>query len=354
MLAGCGASQPPIGVPGAMPQSSALAARTNSTNYKVVHSFRGYPDGRLPLAGLMDVGGRLYGTTHWGGTNSDCKVYPLGNYGCGTVFSVASGGGKEKVLYRFGVGTSGRGSGSLPAAGLIAVGGVLYGTTATGGSYSGCTSSNYAGWCGTVFSITPSGTEKMLHSFGSGSDGSYPVASLIDVKGTLYGTTSEGGAYSGGTVFSITTGGTENVVHSFNGTDGSWPCAGLIDVKGVLYGTTSEGGAYNDGTVFSITTDGYETVLHSFGQGTDGKDPIAGLIDVHGTLYGTTYGGGTYEYGAVFSISLSGTEKIVHNFGNGSDGEEPEASLIGVNGKLYGTTALGGRHGRGTIFALSP
>ena len=289
LLAGCGGLQPPIGAQGAMPQSAVLAARTNSTKYKVVHSFRGYPDGRLPLAGLMDVGGRLYGTTDWGGTNSDCKVYPLGHYGCGTVFSVASGGKeKEKVLYRFGVGTSGRGSGSLPAAGLIAVGGVLYGTTATGGSYSGCTSSNYAGWCGTVFSITPSGAEKMLHSFGSGSDGSYPVASLIDVKGTLYGATSEGGAYSGGTVFSITTGGTENVVYSFNGTDGGWPCAGLIDVKGALYGTTSEGGAYNRGTVFSVTATGTETVLHRFTADTDGAMPKGALLALNGTLYGTT------------------------------------------------------------------
>ena len=46
--------------------------------------------------------------------------------------------------------------------------------------------------CGTVFSITTDGTEKVLYSFAGGSrDGSSPVAPLLNVKGTLYGTTSE-------------------------------------------------------------------------------------------------------------------------------------------------------------------
>jgi hypothetical protein len=35
-----------------------------------------------------------------------------------------------------------------------------------------------------------SGSEKVLHSFGYGSDGATPLAGLIDVNGTLYGTTS--------------------------------------------------------------------------------------------------------------------------------------------------------------------
>ncbi len=68
---------------------------------------------------------------------------------------------------------------------------------------------------------------------------------MIDVNGTLYGTTLRGGAYGrrgDGTVFSITTSGTEKVLHSFGkGSDGVDPEAGLIDVKGTLYGTTSEG-----------------------------------------------------------------------------------------------------------------
>ena len=86
--------------------------------------------------------------------------------------------------------------------------------------------------CGTVFSVTPSGTEKVLHSFGNGTDGAGPRASLIELNGNLYGTTTSGGEYDAGTVFSITPGGTERVLHSFNGTDGANPYAALIAVKG--------------------------------------------------------------------------------------------------------------------------
>jgi uncharacterized repeat protein (TIGR03803 family) len=46
--------------------------------------------------------------------------------------------------------------------------------------------------------------EKVLHSFGHGSDGETPLAGLIDLKGTLYGTTSAGGKYGKGTVFALT------------------------------------------------------------------------------------------------------------------------------------------------------
>jgi uncharacterized repeat protein (TIGR03803 family) len=113
---------------------------------------------------------------------------------------------------------------------------------------------------GTVFSITISGAEKVLHSFGSGSDGKYPYASLIELKGKLYGATYEGGAYSAycshngcGTVFSITPGGTEKVLHNFRGPDGAFPVASLVNVRGTLYGTTQAGGTYGRGTVFALT-----------------------------------------------------------------------------------------------------
>ena len=72
----------------------------------------------------------------------------------------------------------------------------------------------------------------------------------------MFGTVHCSGGFSGtvGTVFSITTSGKENVLHSFaGGSDGDNPGAGLIDVNGTLYGTTSDGGAHRDGTVFALT-----------------------------------------------------------------------------------------------------
>lgn len=212
VFAGCGVLRqaqddtPPIGARSAMPQISALAARTNSKNYKVLYSFGAPPDGNYPHSDLIGTGGTFYGTTFAGGANY------CGSSRCGTVFSITTGGA-EKVLHSFGNGTDG----FFPFAGLTSVDGTLYGTTGNGGAYN-------AGTGGTVFSITTGGTEKVLHSFGSGTDGSSPTADLIDVKGTLYGTTGAGGAYNAGTVFSITTSGTEKVLYSFTGgADGDIP-----------------------------------------------------------------------------------------------------------------------------------
>ena len=372
LIAGCGGSPSPIGAPGAPPLGSAPAARANNSNYKVLYNFGGLPDGRGPR-GVINVGGTLYGTTAAGGSNDYCDAY----LGCGTVFRVTLGG-IEKVLYSFGKSPDGSdpNAGLIDVGGRLygttQTGGLHLGAhcTATGsGSYG----------CGTVFSITRSGIEKVVYSFGKdGTDGFTPAASLIDVNGTLYGTTQFGGAHYDrcgggcGTVFSITPDGTEKILHSFNGTDGADPVAPLIEVNGKLYGTTQYGGngAYSVGTVFSITLSGKEKVLHSFGNGTDGGIPVAGLIDVHGTLYGTTEVGGsllsghfcnhTDSCGTVFSITPGGTEKVLHTFSGYPDGAGPVAPLIDVKGTLYGTTVYGGAYscssagGCGTIFSITP
>jgi uncharacterized repeat protein (TIGR03803 family) len=202
----------------------------------VLHNFGSGSDGVSPYAGLIDVKGRLYGTTRYGGTYDP-------SYGRnGTVFSISTAG-REHVLHSFG----GRPDGAYPDAGLIAAKGTFYGTTSTGGS--GCGSYG----CGTVFSINTTRKERVLHSFGGDSDGARPHASLIDVKGTLYGTTGDGGRYGLGTVFSISAAGSEHVLHSFgSGSDGNRPYASLIDENGTLYGTTIAGGKHGSGTVFAL------------------------------------------------------------------------------------------------------
>jgi uncharacterized repeat protein (TIGR03803 family) len=113
--------------------------------------------------------------------------------------------------------------GAGPGGSLIAdAKGDLFGTTSFGG----------ANKDGTVFELVKTGsgyTEKVLHSFRGGTtDGAYPKASLIaDAKGDLFSTTNEGGAYGAGTVFELVKTGsnyTEKVLHSFGaGTDGLIP-----------------------------------------------------------------------------------------------------------------------------------
>jgi uncharacterized repeat protein (TIGR03803 family) len=122
-----------------------------------------------------------------------------------------------------------------------------------------------------------------------------------------------------GCVYTISASGAEKVLYSFGGKpDGSYPIAPLIDVNGTLYGTTFLGGTSEDGTVFSISTTGKEKVLYSFTGGSDGEGPDAALLNVHGTLYGMTgFGGssscsasGYYGCGTVYSVNTSGVEKI--------------------------------------------
>lgn len=414
LLTGCGGSQLPIGAPGTTPQTSPATARsaahrlsasyqqlyrfrhgshptaalinvsgtlygttqsgggrggngtvysiTTSGVHKLLYRFRGDSDGRYPN-GLLNVHGTLYGTTEYGGSGSSCFNSPdTGpDVGCGTVYSISTSGA-EKVLYAF----KGGSDGALPLAGLINVKGTLYGTTLDGGA--GCNPSSYEFGCGTVFSVTTSGQETVLHHFAAGSDGAQPVASLVDVSGTLYGTTNWGGTGGYGTVFSISTSGTEKVLYSFTGgSDGELPSGRLIDVNGTLYGTTQNGGGasgchythgllYGCGTFFSVTTSGQEAVLYRFVNVSDGIQPVGGLIDVNGTLYGTTFFGGTHgdAPGTVFSVTTSGTEKVLYSFAGGSDGANPDAALVDVNGTLYGTTSDGGRHDHGTVFALTP
>jgi len=195
--------------------------------------------GGEPSAVIMDARGSLYGTTFYDGPS-----------GYGTVFEV-SPQGKKTVLYSF----SGGRHGAFPQAGLVAdAQGNLYGTTSEGGRR--CVTAG----CGTVFEVTPQGAETVLYAFKGRSDGAVPYARLIwDVQRNLYGTTSGGGGNSSGTVFEVTPQGTETVLYAFQGkSDGAVPYAGLIwDAQGNLYGTTSEGGnsgcnGYGCGTVFEL------------------------------------------------------------------------------------------------------
>src|SRR6202034_4405683 len=74
----------------------------------------------------------------------------------------------------------------------------------------------------------------VLYNFkGANGDGAAPYAALIDVKGKLYGTTI-GGGDEAGTVFSITPSGKERMLYSFKADsgDGESPYAGLTYVRG--------------------------------------------------------------------------------------------------------------------------
>lgn len=279
---------------------------------------------------------------------------------------------QEQTLYGFGSAPDG----NYPAASLtFDRSGNLYGTTIQGGTAGD----------GIVFELTPTNggwTEQILYNFCQQAnclDGSTPYSKLaIDSKGRLYGTTYSGGVYGGGVAFRLTKTQngtwTETVIHSFgNGTDGAFPLAGMtFDKSGNLYGTTSSGGTSGSscfggcGTVFQLTPAGNgtwsENVLYNFCSQpscADGNAPSAGVtLDQAGNIYGTTeYGGVLGIDGVVYEVSPSGTgtwtAQVLHSFAGGLDGDTPHAGVVLHGGNLYGTTEFGGKNGNnGTIYEV--
>lgn len=248
---------------------------TNGTE-TLLHDFAGGTDGCYPWANLiLDIAGNLYGTT------SNCG--PLGS---GTVFKIDTSG-TETILHSFAGGTI---DGAFPFGGLILdTKGNLYGTTQLGGP------SGY----GVVFRLDPSGHESVLHSFAGGpADGAYPYLTslLMDAKGNLYGVTQNGGTSGNGVVYRLNRSGRFTVLHSFSGgTDGCYPLGTLVmDVKRFLYGTARACGSIGWGSVWRVSQSGTYVVLHNFAGGTtDGANPNAGVtLDGKGNLYGDTAGGG--------------------------------------------------------------
>lgn len=211
---------------------------TTAGKETVLHSFESIATGSVPDGGLAYTGGALFGTTEQGGTGDS-----------GTIFRISLSG-SLKFIYNF-KGTAFK-DGYVPTGNLTVVKGVLYGTTAGGGAQN----------AGTVFRVTTSGSEKIVYSFGKVPDAEVPYfTSLTSTNGALYGTTVCGGSDSLGTIFQVTTSGAEKVLHSFTGgNDGSMGCssspgdAGPAVLKGTLYGVTPLGGGKADyGTVYSAS-----------------------------------------------------------------------------------------------------
>ncbi len=287
----------------------------SSYRERVLYDFcraSGCTDGQNPQAGvIVDASGALYGTTAGGGAN-----------GSGTVFRLtpSRSGYKERVLYSF-CRRSGCEDGAEPVAGLIVdKGGALYGTTSSGGSGNHGVVFNLTP---TGSRYTEHVLYRFCRASGGCSDGAHPQAALIfDQQGALYGTTYLGGTncYSTGarrdaarggcgTVFRLTPSGsqyTERVLHRFCHeviacADGAYPAGGVtFGADGVLYGATTAGGRGGDeqgrgtGTIFELRPSGSRytfTILHNFRVFDDLFPSTAPTLGSNGALYGTSSGG---------------------------------------------------------------
>ncbi len=125
LLAGCGASQPPIGAPAILPENgiAATGPAAKICGVQILHAFTGdhgyFPNGWGP-SGLRLVNGNIVGTTYYGGSSDHGTVYTL------------TSSGHYNVLYSFKGSPDGYGPG-----GLILYNGNYYGLTNRGGLYDG-------------------------------------------------------------------------------------------------------------------------------------------------------------------------------------------------------------------------
>jgi uncharacterized repeat protein (TIGR03803 family) len=275
--------------------------------------------------------------------------------------------------------------GSFPNAAVLPHDGVLYGTTALGGSNKGnCV--NY--FCGTAYTIAPTGKGfAVIYQFLGIPNGDNPYTKLAaDAQGALYGS-SLGGPYPpNGSIYKLSGSKTgfwkKSVLYSLGGgADGDDPSALVIDAKtGNAFGTSAGIGG-NDccGTVFEINVSGKGyTVLYHFTGGTNGANPEGPLVEdiATGTFYGATIAGGKTTTacdsgcGLIYKLVPSGGKykfSVVYRFQGGMDGAFPYGALGIISGKtgntIYGAATQGGLVqcseegsviGCGVVFSINP
>ncbi len=303
------------------------------------------PDGAfLSSAPILASDGNLYGVTGGGGNSNDA----------GTVYRMTLGG-KLTTVYAFcpalpctdGEGPTGLVQGS---------GGNFFGTTSVAPNSEGT-------YGGTIFSMSPKGEIKTLHTFCSRAncmDGDFSMfPPILGSDGNLYGVTYFGGNQQGGLLWELTAAGAYKVLYNFCGKSGvcksANPFTVVRDFNGNFFGTTAFGGANNSGVVFEITANGQYIDLHDFDNRNGPTWPYTGLTLANdGNLYGVS-GGGVENGGFIFEITLTdGSFKNLYIFNGPGDASEPPGPLVqGTDGDFYGTTTYGPGNADGMVFRLS-
>lgn len=287
--------------------------------YTILHEFNSL-DGESPYGGMIESGGKFYGTTRTGG-----------DYEEGTLFVYdPAGSGTHTVLHHFD-----DANGASPYCFLLESGGKFYGTTRSGGG------SNY----GTLFEYDPAGagTFTVLHYFDD-INGSQPYGSLIESGGKFYGATASGGDSFVGVLYEYNPANdTYTVLHQFDGTNGAEVYAELLESGGKFYGATRYGGANFGGVLFEYDPagSGTYTVLHEFEEAT-GSEPYGSLIEVDGKFYGTTTFGGDDFSGVIFEYDPVGSTYTVIKNMEDPLGSDAYCTLLAI-GETPVTTTVSGK-----------
>jgi len=267
---------------------------TTTGTFTLLHTFAA-AEGNHCSGITLGTDGNFYGACKLGGANS-----------LGTLYKVSTAG-KVTVLHSL---TTSDGQNEQGAFLVQAKDGNFYGLGYNGGTDG----------LGVIFQLKPSGAYKVLHNFTGGTDGGLPSADLtLGPDGSLYGTAASGGTSSAcssgcGVIFKITTAGVFSVLYNFDGTHGGYPESNLtLHTDGLLYGDTASGGANGQGVFFSYNA-GFKpfitispvsgkvgTQVRIMGQGFDSASVVkfGGVAAKSITLTGTTYIVATVPAGAI-------------------------------------------------------
>jgi hypothetical protein len=307
------------------------AGSPTAYTYQLLYTFSGGADGEASGGLVTGPGGVLYGLTEPYPViypNVTCNTAPCGSAYALTPPTEGQTSWTKTTLYSFAGGVDG----SFPTGTLLmGKGGVLYGTTISGGLTTSprCRPAG----CGTVFSLTPpsgnntSWTKTTLWIF-SDHDGAVPNGSLVaDASGNLFGLTNSGGdrhadcvpALGCGAAYELSPGPTPSSPWTFtsiflvrDGAHGAEPTAGVtLGSGGQLYLTTSGTETTSFGTVNALyppakgRTVWRDDKLFGFDNDANSALPLDTLLFVKGTLYGTAFGDyiGPAPYGTIFSIT---------------------------------------------------
>ena len=354
--------------------------------------FAGTSNGNSPQCTLLEISGKLYGTTRFGGTNNG-----------GVIFEYNISGATLTKKIDMAVGSGNVTVGSL----MLASNGKVYGTTTGGGTgsqgvifeydvtnniYTKKIDLNTSQGGGFYGSLTLGTNSKFYAMCGSGGtanqggifeydyanntyalktsfplvNGSTPYGSLVLAgNGKFYGLTSAGGSNGFGTLIEYVQAATSITKKvDFTGTSGaaigSKPLATMIEAGGKLYGTTYTGGANDLGTIFEYdyTNNIYTKKIDLNGSLAPTGSGPQGLLALasNSMIYGVCENGGSNGVGVLYEydyINNSYTTKI--NFNGSSLGATPIGGLIvATNGLIYGTTSEGGTNSVGVLFSYNP
>ncbi|HZY79755.1 MAG TPA: choice-of-anchor tandem repeat GloVer-containing protein [Cyclobacteriaceae bacterium] len=347
-----------------------------------IHDFDPQVSSSEPIGGLIEVDGKLYGTTTVRGTNNEPK---------GSIFSITLATSAFAELYVFGEADGHFVTGSLAKA----TNGKLYGTTRSGGQFGRGTifefnpaNNNFKkvadlnnlvgtmgtstpiamadgkvyGLCktggisdaGTIFSYDPTtGTTKSLHEFVWRTGGANPIGNLAIKDKTIYGA-AVADNYNNGSIFRYDI--ASGVYSEVTQISKSPKTPGMISVD---IGGNSLIGAYSSpvpggSVLYNYNLDSKSVLIdHVFTETEGGLGPRDHLVKVPGgSYYGVTSGGGQ-GYGVIYEYQPStGIYSVKYSLKLDADGSSPTGLLL-KGDVFYGTTQYGGSNGSGTVYSYN-